>query len=70
MDFGIINIEYFVLKDDVILHSGTCPSFLLNSISDMYCDFINSEYLLLITYNDTKIKAHSPTDFDQRKAKV
>jgi hypothetical protein len=64
MDYKITLLEYNVLEGGKIVHSGTTPSFLLNTLTDMYCDFKNSPYKLEIKYKDKTFIVGSPADFE------
>lgn len=64
MEFDIIFIEYEVVNNDQVVHTGSCPSFLLNTITDIYCDFQGSKNSINILYNDNKWLIKSPASFD------
>ncbi len=67
MEYSITMIEYNVLLNGNIVHSGTTPTFLLNTLTDMYCDYKDSPYKLEIKYKDKTFIVGSPSDFEYPK---
>jgi len=70
MEYNITIVEYEVIDNGVVKHSGTCPSFLLNTITDTYCDFKNSPYTLKVRYNGREFSVASDADYSYRDDKL
>lgn len=67
MEFGIVSVEFKVIKNNTIVHSGNVPSFFLNALTDIYCDFKDSPYSLKIISEEKTILSSSPDNFDYRE---
>jgi hypothetical protein len=63
MDYDINYVTYELYNDDKLIFTGKCPSSMLHTITDMYCDFIDSPNKLKILYKDKIIECESPKDF-------
>lgn len=63
MEHRIKYIKYEVLQEQTIITSGECPTFFLNTLTDVYCDFKDSPYTLMIYYGDKAFLVSSPSNF-------
>lgn len=67
MEDGIKYIKYEVLQEKTVITSGECPTFFLNTLTDVYCDFKGSPYTLMIYYDDKVFSVTSPSNFYNEK---
>lgn len=67
MEFKIEMLEYDILKDGEVMLTKSAPSFLLNTLTDMYCDYLNSPYSMRVHYKNITIDLSSPSDFSYPK---
>jgi hypothetical protein len=64
MEFGIKKIIYEVYEGSTIVHKGEAPSFLLSTLTDIYCDFENSKYSIKVKINNKEFIVKSPDNFN------
>lgn len=63
MDYNINYVSYEVFTNDKLVLVGKCPTSMLHTITDMYCDFVDSPNKLKIFYKDKIIDCESPKEF-------
>jgi len=62
----MIIVDYEVIANGNIVHTGKAHTAWLNGLCDIYLDFENSPNTLRIYYKDRIIEVSSPDDFTYR----
>ena len=61
--YDLVIIDYEVIENGKVVHTGKTHTAWMNSLCDMYLDFENSPNTLRFYYKDKTIDISSPEDF-------